>query len=211
MLEKCLDAVFETALTCTRESYNINLRDFDYYDKDGFELTLAERKILISNNVRLQECLNHWTWHNDWLKLSKTDGGLYLDHCILLHRADFAEDARAEIACYDHPGAAFMLSAKPKWGLDFAMDHLDGDAVEVLHIELDDYDYNRINDRKNALESWLLAQDWSDLAAEIRAKRDEWAGLKGPAQNDWKANYLLGWNKAEYTEKSCVFFQNQHK
>lgn len=211
MLSKCADAKFEKNLTCTRESYNINLRDFNYYDKDGFELTRAECKILTANDIELQECLNHWTWHNNWLELPKNNSGLHLDHCMLLHRANFDEDAKAEIACYNHPGAAFMLAAKPKWGLDFALDHLDEDAIEVLHIELDDYDYNRLNDRKSALETWIMTQDWADLAAKIRAKRDEWSGLTGFDQNNWKAKYLLGWNKAEYTEKSCTFFQNVHK
>jgi hypothetical protein len=32
--------------------------------------------------------------------------------------------------------------------------------------------------------------------------RDIWLPLKGFAQNDWKAKYLLGWDKSEYTEKA---------
>jgi len=209
MLVKVPDSGFIRDVTCTTESYNLLLSDFNWYDKDGFELTAAERKLLEANNFKLQDCLNHWTWHVDWIKLPTTRiTGLRIDHSMLLHRGDYREDALAQIECYHHPGAAFMVNSKPKWGLDFAIDHMINhyDVIEVLHVEFDDYDYNRINEKKNELEEWILQQDWEDLAKQIRDKRDQWAHLHGHAQNDWKARYLLGWGKAEYTEKSTTFF-----
>lgn len=198
-------------LTCREEAHYLKYGDFDWYDKDGFELNSAEKKFIQANKYELSNCLNHWAWHCEWLKLDHLFGranGLHLDHCMLLHRGNFADDALAQISCFLHPGAIFMTEARCKWGLDFAVDHVDSNrnAVEVLHIELDDYDLNRLRDKKLELEQWIMNQDWLDLAARIRKYKNEWQHLKGFAQNDWKANFLLGWTKAEYTEKSFNFF-----
>jgi len=208
MLKRSTGAGFCADITCRGEAHNVRRSDFNYYDKDGFELTVAERKLYQDNYFALSDCLNHWAFQNPWLELLPIiKNGLHLDHCMLLHRCDFAEDALAQIKCYNHPGAAFMAQTKPKWGFDFAMDHLDdtGDAVEVLHIELDDYDLNRINDKRLQTESWLTQQDWQDLAQQIRKHQGEWQHLQGFAQNDWKARYLMGWTRAEYTKKSFNF------
>lgn len=208
MLKKSTGAFFYADITCHREGHYVRRSDFNYYDKDGFELTVAERKIYQDNYFPLTDCLNHWAFQTPWLELqSNVNNGLHLDHCILLHRCDFADDALAQIQCFRHPGAVFMSQTKPKWGFDFAMDHLDAvdDVVEVLHIELDDYDFNRIDDKRRETESWLLRQDWVDLAQQVRKHSDEWQSLHGFAQNDWKAKYLMGWNRAEYTEKSFDF------
>jgi len=209
MLVKVPDSGFIRNVTCTAESYNLQLRDFDFYDKDGFELTAAERKLLEANGFKLNPCLNHWTLHTDWITIPYHKiTNLHIDHSMLLHRGDYRDDALEEIKSYFHPGAAFMANSKAKWGLDFAIDHMlnHKDVVEILHIEFDDYDYNRINDKKHELEEWILKQDWEDLAAKIRKERYHWAHLRGPEQNNWKARFLLGWDKAEYTEKSTTFF-----
>jgi hypothetical protein len=44
--------------------------------------------------------------------------------------------------------------------------------------------------------------DWQDAADQVWEQRDQWQHLKGFDQNHWKAEYLLGWSKAEYTEKA---------
>jgi hypothetical protein len=46
--------------------------------------------------------------------------------------------------------------------------------------------------------------DWRDAAKQVLVKQDEWKNLTGFAQNDWKANFLLGWTRAEYTQKSLT-------
>lgn len=206
MLKLCSDAEFVDHITCAHACEGIQYSDFNYYDKDGFELTVAERKILLHNGAKLQYCLNHWSWHQDWLALDVDSTlGLHLDHCILLHRPNFSDEALEYLQNYPHPCAVFMSKSRPKWGLDFALDYVRGlDAIEVLHVELDDYDLNRIHDRKAQLEEWLLEQDLLDLAERIQDAREHWQHLAGFAQNDWKAKYLLGWNRAEYTEKSCA-------
>ncbi len=44
--------------------------------------------------------------------------------------------------------------------------------------------------------------DWLDAADRVWSQRDQWQHLQGFDQNHWKAEYLLGWKKAEYTEKT---------
>ena len=44
--------------------------------------------------------------------------------------------------------------------------------------------------------------DWQDAAIRIWNAKNKWDHLQGFEQNHWKAEYLLGWTKAEYTEKS---------
>lgn len=208
MLKPCPNADFHQNLTCTLAPDGFFRGDFSYYDKDGFELTVAERKILLCNGAELSHVLNHWAWGVDWMDLDRVSApGLHLDHCLLLHRPDFAGKVLELLKNYPHPCAAFMVQARAKWGLDFALDHIeDGDAIEVLHIELDDYDFARIQDRKQQLEAWLSQQDLSDMAKKMRDSRIHWQHLRGFAQNDWKARYFLGWDRAEYTEKSCSTF-----
>ena len=204
MLKRSAGAGFRADITCRGEAHNVRRSDFNYYDKDGFELTVAERKFYQDNYLPLTDCLNHWAFYSPWLELQlAANSGLHLDHCVLLHRCDFAEDALAQIRCYNHPGAAFMTQSRPKWGFDFAMDHLDdaGDAVEVLHIELDDYDLNRINDKRLQTESWLLRQDWQDLAQQVRRHRAEWESLNIFARDEWKTKYLMGWDFAKLYQK----------
>lgn len=204
MLKTCASAEFHQNLTCTLAPDGFFRDDFSYYDKDGFELTVAERKILLCNGIQLEYILNHWAWCVNWMELKvDSHSGLYLDHCLLLHRPDFAGDVLELLKNYPHPCANFMVQSRAKWGLDFALDHIENDdAIEVLHIELDDYDFARIQDRKQELESWLLGQDLQDMAKKMRDTRSQWQHLRGFAQNDWKARYFLGWDRSEYTEKS---------
>jgi hypothetical protein len=48
----------------------------------------------------------------------------------------------------------------------------------------------------------LYESAWRDAADRVWQHRDQWQHLQGFDQNHWKAEYLLGWKKAEYTEKT---------
>jgi hypothetical protein len=50
-------------------------------------------------------------------------------------------------------------------------------------------------------ESIVEKKDWVDAADKIVSLKDHWEHLQGMEQNNWKARFLLGWDKAEYTEK----------
>jgi hypothetical protein len=73
---------------------------------------------------------------------------------------------------------------------------------EVIHIEYDSYDYDEFRDTMMYIEYRFFIMDWQLAAQKIWSLRDKWQHLKGFEQNHWKANYLIGWDKAEYTEKS---------
>ena len=42
------------------------------------------------------------------------------------------------------------------------------------------------------------------MARKIIDSKPEWENLKGYAQNDWKAQNILGWSVAEFTEKAVA-------
>jgi hypothetical protein len=123
---------------------------------------------------------------------------------MILHRCDFAASARAQIERHRLalPRLDFMLRTRRKWGLDMALDWADAEgAFEVIHIEMDSYEYNETCDDKQRIEEFILKTDWEAAAMSIRAKRDQWVSLSGIAQNDWKARYF-GFPQAERTQKS---------
>ena len=89
-------------------------------------------------------------------------------------------------------------------GFDFALDAVDtsGTVYEVLHVEWDNYDYDTFKNRMISFEYTVRHTDWPDAARRVWDCRDQWQHLQGFDQNHWKAEFLLGWPKAEYTEKT---------
>jgi hypothetical protein len=98
------------------------------------------------------------------------------------------------------------LKTPQKWGFDFALDAVDdaGNIYEVLHVEYDNYDYDTFLKSMQMFDFKVRHTDWRDAAKQVLVKQDEWKNLTGFAQNDWKANFLLGWTRAEYTQKSLT-------
>ena len=190
---------------CSVAVENIEHSDFQYYDKDGFELNLAERKFYAASKFPLIDCLNHICWQEPWFELESNNSGLILDHCMFLCRAEYSGEARSQIEKLgkDIPQAKYLLNTKHKWGFDFALDAVrDNEPFEVLHIEYDNLDYDAFCARLLLVGYLIRHIDWNDAANRVWAKRDDWQHLVGFEQNNWKAKYLVGWNKAEYTEKS---------
>lgn len=188
---------------CTLAADNLVASDFFYYDKDGFELNLAERKYYQKQGIALHDCLNHICNQMPWFAIDS--GELIIDHSIVLHRASYAGSAvdQLEQLKANIPFARYLINTKQKWGFDFALDAcIDDQLFEVIHIEYDDRSYERFVDHLGSIEQTLLKIDWADAARMILSKKDQWQELAGYEQNHWKSNYLIGWNKAEYTEKA---------
>ena len=191
---------------CTQAlTFTPNEQDFRYYDKDGFELCQAELKYYeLEGHPIDQPILNHRLWQEEWLTMDHPR--LMLDHAMILHRCDFQDGAREQLEVIKRtiPQADLLLRTKQQWGWDFDMDYVrdDGEIFEVLHVELDFNDFNEFRDRLYEFEDRINRMDFEDSAKRIWRARDEWQHLKGFTQNDWKANYLLGWEKSEYTEKA---------
>lgn len=193
--------------SCTRRAESLEVKDFQYYDKDGFELNQAEQKFYSAMNLPINyPILNHRCWQEPWFELETDKLGLILDHSIFLCRCDYDKDAAAQLKELKStiPLADYLLKTRRKWGFDFALDAVsnDGSVFEVLHVEYDNYEYDEFKNRMICFEYKIRHTDWVDAAKNIWKARDQWQHLKGFDQNHWKAEYLLGWTKAEYTEKS---------
>jgi hypothetical protein len=176
-----------------------------YYDKDGFELCHLEKAYYRIHGYPFEPQLHHTNvWQQSWFTQSPSTHGLIVDHSMILHRCDFTQHAREQLIrhCDRLPRLHFMLRTRRKWGLDLALDWADEQgALEVIHIEMDSYDYNETMQDKQRLEEFVSNTDWHDAAQRIRATRDQWESLTGFAQNDWKARYF-GFVRAERTQKS---------
>jgi hypothetical protein len=187
-------------------SADVDGQDFRYYDKDGFELNKAEQKYYKANDLPVIDCLNHLCWQEPWFELESRVENLILDHSMFLCRASYEDAAREQLLKLKSsiPAADLLLRTKQKWGFDFALDAVspDGTVYEVLHVEYDHYDYDRFKEEIILFDYKIRHTDWQDSAMLIWHKRDEWQNLKGYEQNHWKSRYLIGWDKAEYTEKS---------
>ncbi len=190
---------------CTNVA-DVTAEDFRYYDKDGFELNRAEQKFYRAMGWPIDfPILNHHCWQEPWFEL-ETEDELILDHSMFLCRCSYERDAAEQLQQLKEtiPYADYLLRTKKKWGFDFALDAVakDGTVFEVLHIEYDHYDFDHFKNRMISFDYTVRHTDWLNAARRVWDSRDQWQHLQGFDQNHWKAEYLLGWKKAEYTEKS---------
>lgn len=197
----CSDAV------CYRAVPNLAPEDFQYYDKDGFELNLAEQRFYREMDYPIDSrILNHTCWQEPWFELEQGNHNLLLDHAMTLVRCGYSGDAAEQIKSFvpENPYAQMLLNTRQKWGYDFALDAVadDGTVYEVLHVEYDNTDFSIFGLRLVHFEFLVRHTDWQDCADRVWQQRDQWQHLKGFAQNHWKAKYLLGWDRAEYIEKA---------
>jgi hypothetical protein len=141
--------------------------------------------------------------------LEHNDLGLILDHSLILHRCRYEGYAEHQLKKIKAtiPEAEWLLTTPQKWGFDFALDSVDenGNIYEVLHVEYDSYNYDTFVKSMQIFDFKVRHTDWRDASRQVLAHKDQWKNLTGFAQNDWKANFLLGWTRAEYTEKSLTF------
>jgi len=192
--------------SCYRQIENLDPTDFQFYDKDGFELNLAEQKFYDAMQFPIYyPILNHHCWQEPWFELENTNLGLILDHSMFLCRCSYSGAALEQLKQLKKttPLADYLLRTKIKWGYDFALDAVrDDHTFEVLHVEYDNNDFDQFRNSMIHFDWQVRHLDWNDAADRIWARRDQWQQLKGFDQNHWKAEYLLGWKKSEYTEKA---------
>lgn len=192
---------------CREVVEDLCVEDFDYYDKDGFELNIAEQKFYRAAGYPIDyNCLNHTCYQEKWFEIepSGTDAGLIIDHSLILHRCNYGGNALDQLNYWleKTPKAQFLINTKAKWGYDFALDFCENGIIyEILHIEVDSTAYKEFCNKLILMEQFIRHTDWVDVSKKVISKKDEWQHLKGFEQNHWKANFVLGWGKAEYTEK----------
>lgn len=206
---KRFDVLIVSNPVCSEPIYNVVAEDFKFYDKDGFELNQAEQKYYSMMHHPIDHpILNHRCWQEPWFALEYNDIGLILDHSLILHRCRYEGYAEHQLKKIKAtiPEAEWLLKTPQKWGFDFALDAVDdaGNIYEVLHVEYDNYDYDTFVKSMQMFDFKVRHTDWRDASRQVLAHRDQWKNLAGFAQNDWKAKFLLGWTRAEYTQKSLT-------
>ena len=200
------DSNIDSNIYCSRAVENLEKSDFNYFDKDGFELNIAEQKFYSAMNYPIHyPILNHVCWQVPWYTMQDNDYNLFLDHSMILARCGYNGHALEQLLSLKGslPQVQQLLQIKPKWGFDFDLNAIseDGTVYEVLHIEYDSRDYDLFAQSQLMFEQFVKRTDWINASKTVWEKRDEWQHLKGFEQNHWKANYLLGWKQAEYLEK----------
>lgn len=148
--------------------------------------------------------LYHYCNQLDWFTQSAAVWeGFILDHALLLHRYGVAGELRVRLeeVAKQYPVFHKVLDLQPKWGLDFSLDYVDKQGVlEVWHFEFDARHRQIVVETKLQVEEFIAATDWYDVVRRLRLRQDEWMGLQGAAQGDWKSRFL-GWDRAESKQK----------
>jgi hypothetical protein len=174
------------------------LKDFD---KDGYEVpTPLEHLHYTANGIELnREIQFHIAPVQEWYyDMEASEQHLVLDHCMLLTRYAFAEEAREQLeeVCVNRPILKKLLNIKPKWGIDFSLDFVTHEIVmEVIHIEQDFDSVEEAYDAKERLENIIDNTDWYEGAIKLWKRKDEWENLSSDDHSDYKAQFF-GWARA---------------
>ena len=196
-------AVFsgEPFLSTAIEWQLANTLPLKYFDKDGYEVpALLERAYYQAQGITLDHDVQYHIapvqeWYTD---IENSEHGLVLDHCMLLTRYAFTDEAREQLVQVSRtrPILQKLLNIKPKWGIDFSLDYVSHDVVmEVIHIEQDFDNVDAANEAKLRLESIIDNTDWYDGAMSLWQRKDEWINLSSDDHSDYKAQFF-GWHRA---------------
>ena len=174
---------------------------FKDFDKDGYEIpTPLEWLHYEANGIELnREIQFHIAPVQEWYAdTESSEHGLVLDHCMLLTRYAFADEARAQLeeVSNNRPILQKLLNIKPKWGIDFSLDYITKNVcMEVIHIEQDFDNIEQAQEAKEQLEHIIDNTDWYDGAMQLWQRKDEWINLSSDDHSDYKAQFF-GWHRA---------------
>lgn len=181
-----------------------NQEYFNCYDKDGFDLTPLEQAIYKANGYDLYHILNRDMLARPWLDNQSLPTNIYIDHCVLFMRCCIEGECKTQInkLINEDRRLLYLLKTRQKWGIDIDINWIEGDkAYEIIHIELDSYEYEEAVEIKNTVEEYFNNADLTYMAQKIIDNESLWSKYNGLSQNDWKARYF-GFNFAEETKKS---------
>jgi len=168
----------------------------ELFDQEGYVMTKLEQwyaydsKENLSTHYPDQQCLRR-----PWIvQEGVVFEGANLNHSLLFERRGFTGKALDRLKLWSEWNTQLykLIKLKPKWGLDFSIDYTDkeGNCIEVLHYEHDEFSYEKIEERRLLVEPLFLNTDWDDVAKQILKRKDEWINLDIFAQGDWKCAYL---------------------
>lgn len=185
-----IDSIIDTAI----DDINFEQPDaVDFFDKDGYELTKLEQTYYQTQGLPvIKYTANHPGLFQPWITVEHDN--LSIDHSCAMLRCAFDGLARQQITKHQHrnPRFGWLLTCKPKWGLDLNIDYCSSDfALEVIHLEIDSNTVDNITDSRDRIEDFVKDTDWIDAAHRVWQLRDQWQHLTGwYAQAHWKAKYF---------------------
>lgn len=165
----------------------------EFFDKDGYELTLLEKHYYENAGYKV---VPYTAYHpglfEPWISFDHPY--LKVDHSCALYRCSFNGDALEQLQQHrtKNHRLGWLADVKHKWGLDFNLDFCDETrSLEVIHLEADAPTLDLILEQQYEIEQLVMNTDWLDAAEQIWKHRDEWMSLKGwYAQAHWKAKYF---------------------
>jgi len=164
------------------------------FDQNGYRLTDLEVLYAEANEQLTVAHRNERALKKEWFFQEKKTTGPILNHAALFERKGYAGRALEQLSSWAKENHTLFMLVKyrPKWGIDFSMDYVDGDgnAMELLHYEFDSFDFEEIQQMKLKLEPILAGMDWEDAARELLKRKNEWHGLDFFTQSDWKCAFF---------------------
>ena len=164
----------------------------DLFDQNGYHLTLAEQSYAEENGyprtIRRHETVLRQPWLT-WDKFDKT----HINHSDLFERKGYADEALEQLQLHakSNPMLYKIIKMKPKWGIDISIDYVSENSVfEVFHYEWDSFVYDDVVSKKQEIETFVMKQDWDDVAKQLLRKKDEWYYLDFFEQTKWRTDYF---------------------
>ena len=168
----------------------------EFFDQNGYDLTKLEQLYAVANGANTTRHRNseHITLRQTWFEDDSPESGPHINHAVMFERKGYSGEALQQLTTWAgyRPQFHKLIAMRPKWGLDFSIDHADreGNVFELLHWEYDGFEYNEIADKKAQMEKFLVNQDWTDRAKTMLARKDEWHGLGFFEQSEWKTRFF---------------------
>jgi hypothetical protein len=168
----------------------------EFFDQNGYDLTKLEQLYAVANGANTTRHRNseHITLRQTWFTDDSPESGPHINHAVMFERKGYSGEALQQLTTWAgyRPQFHKLIAMRPKWGLDFSIDHADreGNVFELLHWEYDGFEYNEIADKKAQMEEFLVNQDWTDRARVMIERKEEWHGLDFFEQSEWKTQFF---------------------
>ena len=164
------------------------------FDQNGYQLTPTEIAYANADNYPVIHRRHEWMLCKQWMVSKEINCGPHINHCQLLERKSFADEARQQMLFYAtrNPLLWKLIRMRPKWGIDMSIDYVDrrGNVFEIFHYEWDNFDYASVEEKKEEVEKFALSVDWDSAAASLLKRKDEWADLSFFEMSKWKTDFF---------------------